>query len=251
MNETLYFGGRRVTGLGFGLGDVGDLLAYRQAWEPFIESHLNLWRNMNEVLENNNVALECPAGVFDDVAIQNFAPSLRSFCAALSLTRRRIGNDVGGGILPQWNAWKDKSSADILGGAPAMLADHQNVVMRVGNVYKDELQNIAKVWGIELRLPDLPSFSLQQEIRARIEAAYISTKGVIQIVGYGIGEQLRMVGDVTQAVAEGLKDTAKALPSTTKWIGIAAGIAAVVVGGALIVYYVPRRQPSLPERTSA
>lgn len=243
--EGIYVNGRRVIRLGLEgtLGDVGDLLAYRQEWEPFISAHLSMWRSMNEVLENNAVAKECPAGIFDASQIPNIQnnPSLGSFCSALSLTRRRISDtDKGGGILPAWNAWKDKSSAEVLAGASTMLKDHQDVVMRVGGPYKSELANIASVWNIPLQFPDLPSFSTQQAIRARIEGAYISTKGVIQLLGYSAGELLSEARDLADATAKGLTDTAKELPNTFRNVAIAVAVTAVVVGGVLIVFYKPR-----------
>lgn len=245
MNEMLFLGGRPVIRpelMGFALGDVGDLLAYRAEWEPFISAHLALWRRLNEDFEASVVSKECPSGIFDASKLQGLTPSLQSFCSALNYTRIYTSDTDPRGILPQWNAWKDRSSADILAGASSMLEWHQSVVMRVGGTYKDNLLNVAKVWNTEVQLPDLPSFSTQQEIRARIEGAYISTKGVIQIVGYGIAQELKMVGDVTQAVAQGLKDTANQLPKTARWVAITAAVTAVVVGGVLIVYYVPRKQ---------
>ncbi len=248
--EGIYLNGRRVIRIGMsgvGLGDVGDLLAYRQMWEPFIAAHLNMWRNMNEVLENNAVAKECPSGIFDASKMPN--GSLQSFCAALALTRIYTSATHPLGILTQWNAWKDKSSADIVAGAASMLESQQNVVLRVGNVYKDELVKIAKNWNIDIKLPDVPSFSLQQELQARIAGAYVTAKGVVQIIGYGAGEALMMVADTAQATAQGLKETAQDIPRTTRWVAIAVAVSAVVVGGALIVYYMPRssRRAALPE----
>jgi hypothetical protein len=232
---------------GVGLGDVGDLLAYRQMWEPFIGTHLTLWRNMNDVLENNAVAKECPPGVFDVSKISN--TSLQAFCASLALTRIYTSDTHPLGILPQWNAWKDKSSADITAGASSMLESQQNVVLRVGNTYKNELVKIAKNWNVDLKLPDVPSFDLQQEIRARIAGAYVTAKGFIQIIGYGAGEALMMATDTAQATAQGLKESAQELPRTTRWVAVAATIAAVVVGGGLIVYYLPKH--STPRDTTA
>lgn len=245
--EGIYLDGQRVIRFGLhgvGVGDVGDLLAYRQEWEPFIAAHLALWRSINDFLENNSAAKQC-APVF---TTEQANPK---FCAALARSRIRVSDTDPGGILPQWNAWKDKSSADILAGAASMLKWHQDVVLRVGGQYKDELTQIANDWGIAIQLPDLPSFTTQQQIKARIEGAYISTKGVIQLVGYGVGETLGMVSDVAQALSQGLSDTAKQLPKTTRWIGIVATVAAVVVGGALIVYYVPRRTPPPPSLPAA
>ncbi len=224
-----------------GLGDVGDLLAYRQEWEPFILAHLSLWQYLNALFEGTPSAKECPPGVFSATQIQTLNPTMRSFCASLALTRMYSSPTDPNGILAQWNAWKDKSSAEIVAGADVMLKWHQDVVMRVGGPYKESLVKIAESWKVDIRLPDVPSFSVQQEIKARIEGAYITTKGVIQIIGYGAGEIIRMAADTTEAVAEGLKETAHEIPRTTRWIGIAAAVTAVVVGGALIVYYKPRK----------
>lgn len=255
--EGIYYGGRKVIALdpslnsglsGIGLGDVGDLLAYRQEWDPFIAAHIALWRNLNDLLEGLPDAKQCPPGIFTKAQIPPNAN--HEFCSSLALTRQRTwGKDPGGDILTQWNAWKDKSSADILAGAPAMLKWHQDVVMRVGGDYTQELIDLSKLWGVSLQLPDVPSFDLQQEIRARIEGAYISTKGVIQLIGYSAGELLGEVHDLVQATAEGLTETAKGLPKTIHWAGIALTVTAVLVGGVLIVYYLPKKQQIEPSRT--
>ena len=244
--EGIYYGGRKVISLdpglsSVGVGDVGDLLAYRQEWDPFIAAHIDLWRELNALLESNPAAQKCPPGIFTNAQIKDSDPT--GFCAALQHSRMRVSNTDPGGILTQWNAWKDKSSADILAGASAMLQFHQDVVLRVGGPYTKELLDIVKIWKLApVQLPDLPSFTVQQQIRARIEGAYISTKGVIQLLGYSAGELLGEARDLVDATAKGLTDTAKALPSTIHWMGIAAAGVAVAVGGALIVYYVPRRQ---------
>lgn len=242
--EGIYLDGVRVIRIGMSgsgmLGDVGDLLAYRQMWEPFIEAHLELWRDLNSLLENNPTSLKCPPGIFTAEQIKD---DPTGFCATLALSRIRISATNPGGILTQWNAWKDKSSGEIVAGASAMLESHQNVVMRVGNDYAKDLVTLNKAWGLPVTLPDVPSFSLQQEIKARIEGAYITTKGVIQIVGYGFGEVLKMAGDTAEATAQGLKETAKEIPKTTRWVAIAGVVTAVIVGGALIAYYVPRQKP--------
>jgi hypothetical protein len=251
--EGIYVDGQRVIRLGLSsgtLGDVGDLLAYRQMWEPFISAHLDLWRALNDLLERVSEAQKCPAGIFDMSQVQSTSIPTREFCQALTMSRMRISATHPLGILTQWNLWSGKSSSEISSGADAMLRWHQGVVMSVGGPYKDDLVRFYGLWKIPLQLPDLPAFSLQDEIRARIEGAYIATKGTLQLIGYGIGETLKMAGNVGEAITQGLSDTAKQLPKTTRWIGIAAAVAAVVVGGALLVYYVPRRKQPLPPSRS-
>jgi hypothetical protein len=261
MNEVIYFGARavdaghgiRYRGRNIGVGDVGlsgigDLLAYRQMWEPFIAAHLEQWRNVNDLLESVSEAKKCPSGIFEASQIQNLPPATQSFCASLVLSRMYTSDTHPFGILPQWNAWAGKSSAEILAGARSMLEWHQDVVMRVGGIDKDNLVRIADAWKISVKVPDLPSFTLQQDVIARIEGAYVTAKGLLQIIGYGAGETLKMAGNVAQAVEEGLVDSAKQLPKTTRWIGVAAAVTAVAVGGALLIYYVPKRRPAPPPR---
>jgi len=248
MSATFF--GETVYGIGsapmIGVGDVGDLLAYRQEWQPFIGAHLELWRYLNQLLESVPEAKKCPSGLFDSTQLRslNLNSTEQAFCASLVLSRMYTSDTHPLGILPQWNAWKGKSSADIVAGADEMLSWHQSVVMKVGGPYKDELIKIANLWNIKIDLPDVPDFTTQQQIIARIEGAYITTKGVLQIIGYGIGETLMVAGSTTEAVAEGLQETAKAVPAAVKnpiiWIGVTAVIA--IVGGALIVYYKPRQR---------
>lgn len=244
--EGIYLDGKRVIRLGLngvGVGDVGDLLAYRQEWEPFISAYLALWRYMNSLLESVPDAQKCPAGIFDPSQINNLESTAKAFCASLDLSRIRISDTNPGGILWQWNQWKDHSEADMVAGAPVMLKSYQDTVMRVGNAYKDELLQIAKLWNVAVQLPDVPSFGRQQEIVARIEGAYLTTKGILQLIGYGVGEELDAVADGAQATAKGLKESAKAVTDavSSPWTWFAVTAALAVVGGALVIYYVPRR----------
>lgn len=246
--DGIYLEGRRVIRLGLqGVGDVGDLLAYRQEWEPFIKAHLDLWRDVNALLESIPEAQKCPEGIFQMSEVSAaLNDTQRAYCASLTLSRMYTSDTYPLGILPQWNAWAGKSSSEILAGAKTLLEWHQGVVMKVGGPYKDELVKIANIWDLAVALPEVPEFTLQQAIRARIEGAYVATKGVIQIIGYGAGETLNMAGSAGEAMAEGLQETARklpgAVPTTSTWIGVAAVVA--VVGAGVLIYYVPRRAPS-------
>ena len=246
--DGIYLDGHRVIRLGLqgvGVGaDVGDLLAYRQQWEPFIAAHLKLWRNVNSLLESTPTANKCPKGIFNMSEVsKELNDSEIGYCASLNISRMYTSSTYPLGILPKWNAWSGKSSSEMLSGAKSMLEWHQGVVMDVGGPIKDELFQIANIWGLAVELPEVPKFSAQQELRARIEGAYITAKGVLRIIGYGLGETLKMAGTTAEAVAEGLQETAKAIPKAVRspwtWIGVTAALA--VVGGGLIIYYVPRR----------
>jgi len=239
MNEMVFLGGRPVA-VGIGDGDVGDLLAYRREWEPFVAGHLELWRHVNEVLEGTQIARDvCPAGIFDPKRIVG-NPAEAALCADLLLSRIRTSPTNPGGILAQWNLWKDSSSDQMLAGAQTMLAWHQSVVLDVGGPMKDDLVRIGKLWGIDIRLPDLPTFSLQQDIISRIEGAFVSTKGELKLLGYAAGDTLSLAGNTGEAIAKGLSDTAAALPKAVSSSIVWIGVAVVIVGGALVVYYLPR-----------
>ncbi|KKM61803.1 hypothetical protein LCGC14_1528010 [marine sediment metagenome] len=247
--DGIYLDGHRVIRLGLqgvGVGEnIGDLLAYRQLWEPYIQAHLNLWRNVNELLESTPTAKKCPKGIFKmSEASKELNDAELGYCASLNISRMYTSSTYPLGILTQWNAWSGKSSSEILAGAKSMLEWHQGVVMSVGGPYKDELFQIANIWGLAVELPEVPEFSKQQEIRARIEGAYITAKGVLQIIGYGIGETLEMAGTTAEAVAVGLQETAKKLPGAVPkpwtWVAITGVLA--VVGAGVLIYYVPRTQ---------
>lgn len=256
--ENALFFGERIHGVGnavgvggVGVGDVGDLLAYRQEWEPFIEGHLELWRFVNKVLEDIAPERKCPSGIFSESDIANMGAVDRTVCSYLLWSRIYTSNTNPLGILPQWNAWVGRSSAEIMNGADSMLQWHQNVVMTVGGPIKNRLELINETLKLELSLPDVPEFTLQQQIIARIEAAYIKAKGVLQVIGYGASDVLIEVGSAAEATAEGLSDIARsardaaaAVPKAVPWIGAVAVVSVAVVGGALIVYYKPRQRTS-------
>lgn len=244
----------RLYPLSYALGDAtvwpADLFAYRQQWEPFIKGHLDLWRRLNGILERVPAAQQCPAA-FTAAAVSSLDHATQQFCAALALTRLRTSDTDPQGIGPQWNTWANKSSAEILAGASSMLKWHQDVVLRVGGEYKDDLVKITRFWNVDTdaelaaELPPVPSFSAQQSVITSIEGAGSAAQGLLQIIGYGAGQVLVGAADTASATAKGLRDTAKALPgvfgSPWTWIGITAAVA--VVGGALVVHYLPAPEP--------
>jgi len=240
--------GVRATILGT-LGDgavwPSDLLAYRQQWEPFIAAHLNLWRYLNSIFERVPAAQQCPAGLFTTIPPALDAAT-QQFCASLALTRIRTSDTDPGGILPQWNAWANKSSAEILAGAPVMLKWHQDVVLRVGGEYKTDLVKIAKLWNITgIELPPVPEFSAQQSVIARIEGDGLAAQGLLQIIGYSAGKVLVGAADTAAAINQGLSDTAKNLPKVigSPWVWFGVASVAIIVGGVLVAHYVPAPSP--------
>jgi hypothetical protein len=250
--EVIFLGGRAVPGFALGeptwLGDgsVGDLLAFREEWEPYIAAHLALWQKMNDLFEGAPAASNCPTGTDDSTINPNLSPGEHAFCASLLQTRRAISYTDPGGIPYQWNAWRGKTSSEILNGADSMLKQQQSVVEWVSGPMKDTLVKLGQFWKIAIELPDVPSFADQSHVIARIEGAWISLKGVVQMFGYAAGETVKKVGSWAEATAEGLSETVRAIPkaigSPWTWVGVAAVIA--VVGAGLVVWYVPRRKES-------
>ena len=125
--DGIYYGGRRVIRIGMsgvGLGDVGDLLAYRQEWEPFIAAYLTQWRQVNDLFEQNSGAKDCPPGIFAPNQIKNRsrAPYGGSVLFGPGDHAHVRSDTHPQGILTRWNAWKDKSSIDMVAGAPACFS---------------------------------------------------------------------------------------------------------------------------------
>lgn len=251
MNELVSYGGRAVMYGRLGVGadsalnpDVwpSDLLAYRRQWEPFIASHVALWRYLNSLFESTPAGQACPMGTDPD-SLNKLDPTTRAFCASLMLTRKRIDEvNPGSGIPAAWNAWAGKSPAEVTMGASSMLKWLQDVVKSVSGPYKDELLQIAKLWKIDVQLPDVPTLSTQQAIIAQIEGAYTAAKGVLQLAGYATGTSLVWAGTQVQALTEGLTDTVKALPKAISspwlWVGVTAVV--VAIGAGMVIYYVPK-----------
>lgn len=251
--EGIYVDGRRVIRFGMegappvGVEGVGDLLAYRQMWDPFVKAHFDLWQYIKELIESAPTAKKCPDGLFSPDQIQHLSGVEQSLCASLRLARMYTSNTDPYGIPRRWNAWTGATSADMLVNTRLILKDLQATVMAVGDSYKDELVRIARLWKIEVELPDVPSFTLQQDIIARIEGAFTAAEGVLEIIGYGAGESLKMAGDTAEAVSEGLKETARAVPEAVRsplvWIGVTAVIA--VVGAGVLIYAPRKRRPAI------
>ena len=242
------FGGRRMYRESFGTSDTGDawpgdLLAYRQMWEPFIRAHVAIWRYMNSLFEATPAAKNCPAGNFTDAELQGLDPTMRGFCTSLLRTRVLGGSSTdAGSISAQWDAFAGKSNADIVAGAPSMLKWLQDVVKLVSGTYKDELLDIARFWKIDVKLPDAPPIDAQQQIIAKIEGAYVAAKGILELAGYATGTTLRWTATQAAALTEGLTNTVKALPQAINnpwlWVGVVA--VAITIGTGLVIYYVPK-----------
>ena len=244
--EVVFRGGRAVMYGRLGVGDASvwpsDLLAYRQEWEPFVRAHIELWRYFNQLFESTPAGKTCPVGV-DPTKLEPLDPSVRAFCSSLMLTRIQGGDNAQpGSISAMWDAWQGKNASDILVGASAMLKQQQDVVKAVSGPYKDQLLEIAKFWKIDVRLPDVPTFGVQQQIIAQIEGAYTAAKGILQIAGYATGTTLKWTATQVAALTEGLTDTVKALPKAISspwlWVGVTAVV--VAIGAGMVVYYVPK-----------
>ena len=249
MNEVVFLRGRAVMYGSLGVGDFGDawpsdLLAYRREWEPFIAAHVALWRYLNSLFESTPAGQKCPTGV-DQSTLGSLDPNTKAFCSSLMLTRLRGGDNTQTNppsISAMWDAWKNKSASDLLIGAATMLKQQQDVVQTVAGQYKDELLEIAKFWKIDIKLPDVPTIDTQQQIIAKIEGAYLATKGILQIAGYATGTALAWTNTQAAALTEGLTDTVKALPKAISspwlWVGVTAVV--VAIGAGMVVYYVHR-----------
>lgn len=251
--EGIYVDGHRVIRFGMdgapsvGVDGVGDLFAYREMWDPFIRAHFELWQYMKGLLESAPTSKKCPEGLFAPDQIKHLSDVEQSFCASLRLARMYTSNTDPYGIPRRWNAWSGLSSADMLANAQLIVRDLQATVMAVGGPYKDELVRLARLWKIEIELPDVPSFTTQQRIIANIEGAFTTAEGVLEIIGYGAGQSLEMAGDTADSVAESVRETAKAVPEAVRspliWVGVTAVLA--VVGAGVLIYYAPRKRRSV------
>ncbi len=259
LSEAIYRGGQLVRGFGlsetsldeFGLGQFStwppQLLAYRKRWEPFIAAHLAIWRALNAAFEGSQDSANCPPPALSEISKRPL-----DFCHALNLTRMRLADDPAIGIVAQWNAFHDQPASYVVQNAATILKYYQDVVVRVGGPYKDELVEIGEQFGIAVTLPPVPDFTLQELTIAQIQGAGYVVAGVLEIVGYklvaGHKAIIKTAINANKAIAAGLQKAAQEIVagywSTQKVIGVTAVIAVAVVGAGLLVYYVPKRKES-------
>jgi hypothetical protein len=147
---------------------VGDVLAYRRMWDPYVLSVARALLAAGDAWEHRS------PGINENILSPAAAGNPKTF-DRIAAAYRQYAQD----LMSSWNAHAGLPSQDIFLQSSAILADEQAVVDRIGSFYLPQLRRDAP----GLSLPDPPSFDLQRSVVAELEGAGIAAKGILHIVG--------------------------------------------------------------------
>jgi hypothetical protein len=198
------------TGVGAGWFTPGDVLAYRQTWDPYVMGIVRalyacgaLWTTKDPSIDLTHFAVPP-----DATTISIYASGLKT---------------DGDGLLAQWNKWAGIPDWVVITDAQNILLDLQNTVQSAGQYYAAELKKYCP--GIALPTP--PGFDMQAQTIGRLEGLGIVAHGLLQLMGIGASGALETAG----AIGGGIVAAAKKTLDFTPWL--VGG--AVVIAGAYIV----------------
>lgn len=208
---------RRRTGLGlFGIVLPGDVLAYRNAWQPYVLASLTAMQTCAQAIDN--ILANAPQGGAYDIYRGE----------AQALHQAADGNGL---IVQWWNKFAGMTPDQIVAGAPDILRGHQTVVIEV-----NRLRNVAIEFGCRTGWPDPPSYIEQLRIIDRIEGLGILARGELAIAAKAANG---FVNFIAKAGSGGLDFL------TSPWfLGGAAAIAVTTLG----LVYAPEIKTSLAAR---
>lgn len=221
-------------GVGFGIVTPGDVIAYRQMWDPYVTGVASAF-------------LQCQTDWQNAAAGQsNTGANLAQFASPPDATTMGLWANAQGlnsqSIMNAWNAHAGLSDAEIVLIAGGILRDFQHVVKSVGREYVPQLQRDCP----NIAIPAPPSYDLQAQVIAQIQGAGILANGVLEILGIGASGALDTavsLGQWTKHQAEKVIDTA-----TSWW---AWGFGAIIVGGAAAIVYAPEIKAALAAKKRA
>lgn len=203
-----------ATGAGEGVVTPGDVLAYRKIWDDY-------------VMGTARAALAC-ADAWRAYAAQqppSTPPAVAQFAVppdakTLELWATHQSN-IADAITIAWNAHAGKQDYEVVMLASSILADFQNVVLRVGRDYQPQIAHDCPA----LPLPQPPGIEVQKAVVGKIEGLGILAHGTLQILGIGAGGALATYQRIGEDAEDAGKAVGKSLP--------AMAVAAIVVGGAV------------------
>jgi hypothetical protein len=197
--------------VGFGaITTPGDVLAYRNLWDPYVVGTLQGINQCGDVLLA--VSANPPAGISAQTLVD-------------------MGNnyhDLATKYLAEWNQFAGLQDIDIVAQGGLILTTFQDIVQRLGKLRADPSFSTYCV----SKMPDPPSLDVQKAVLSRIEGLGILAHGVLQFFVSSETEGLKVVAS---DVGKGAKDVIKALPIPWYvWVG--AGLAVVWIVPKLLAF---------------
>lgn len=205
-------------GLGSGLVTPGDVLAYRQLWDPYVKAVAAACVNCAAAW-NAAAAGQSPN---TPINTSQFATPPTPQTETLWAQSQQGNYDS---IDAQWNAYAGSSDYEIVLGASEMLLFYQKTILQIGQYYVPQLQRDCP--GIVL--PEPPTSSAQAYVIGQIEGLGILAHGALQLLGIGAGGALETLGAAASTAKHVVDKAADAIGSPFFWLAV------TVVGGAILI----------------
>ncbi len=180
------------------LGDLvlpSDVLAYRQAWEPYV---MGVARGLSSCAASWRLLASGQTIKPGDVA----QPNLSQFATAPDAKELGLWADTlaqeAQSLVDSWNLHAGTTDSDIVLQAGAFLQDYQAIVQRAGSFYAVELGKNCP----SIPIPAPPSILDQTQIIARIEGLKILAHGTLQLMGIGASGALETYGAIAQKAGD-------------------------------------------------
>lgn len=203
-----------ATGAGEGVVTPSDVLAYRKIWDDY-------------VMGTARAAIACAAAwrAYAAHEAPSTPPAVAQFATAPDATTLGLWashqDNIAEAITTAWNAHAGKQDFEVVMLASSILADFQNVVLRVGRDYQPQIAQDCPA----LTLPSPPSIEVQKAVVGRLEGLGILAHGALQILGIGAGGALATYARIGEDAEGAGKAVGQSLPTIA--------VAAIVVGGAV------------------
>ncbi|MDE2022184.1 MAG: hypothetical protein KGI71_04740 [Patescibacteria group bacterium] len=222
--EAIFGGGRQI---GAGLVTPGDILAYRAAWDPYVQDTVRVAQMCSQ--EWAAAAASVPQGSKGQIEAAKLAQLFAGDATKLAA---------------DWALWSTVSDSTLVLQGATILEQQQGVVMQAGK------ERVALTSGVSpcaltyydqngqvVAATNVPDPSLQAQIVARIEGLGILASGILQILVSSAGNGIVAAGSAGQWIAKQAAHTGSWLTSPWTW-----GIAGVLLVGttAVIVYNADR-----------
>lgn len=161
----------------------GDVLAYRQAWDPYVMSTL---RGLTLTADEfDGVSKNPPAG-FTAAQLSGMAASYRS---------------VANAYLAAWNAYAGQSPEVIVLGAADALASFQETVKKVGSM---RASPSFRQWYNGPALEPPPSADAQRAIISELEGTSLVARGFLDVLTGSATSGLTVIAEDAGKVAGGV-----------------------------------------------
>ncbi len=230
----------RVGRIGAVMTTPGDVLAFRQMWDPYVSAIYNAMLACSNAWSSAAAGSNTPtSGSVINTAQFAVPPD----ATTLKLWASGMAQDAAT-LQTQWNYYQglvttSAGAAQFMSIAPDVLQFFQATVLHAGQYYVPEIQKNCP--GIGASIPAPPTFDVQSQVIGQIEGLQLIAKGALGFLGIGTSGALEFYKRLGQKGEQVIDTTTNNLPLILG-AGIALGAAVVAVE---VLPLIPRGQRSV------